>query len=154
LEREQWRDVFAVRLCLWLSFLLSACTPASRMLELAEVNGSYPKPIGKDNYAYFVHGFYVNRDLAVDDGVIAYDVLWDNRPFKQQIASRVQVNEKFKKRFPALIRHEGKTDCHSNLFTLTRYDEAMKPIVVREGNGMTEAAQSLCTLLSISEAEH
>lgn len=138
-----------------LAALLAGCTSLpERMMNLGQVENAYPPPLARADYAYFVHGFYVRRDLKVTDGVIAYDVLWDNRPLKQQIASRMTVTEKFKKKYPALIRHQGKTDCKSNSFTLTRYDESMRVVRQELGNGMTEAAQALCMVMTLIEQQH
>lgn len=135
--------------------MLTSCTHQPDLLKLAEAHATYREPISEDDYAYIVHGFYVDRGIQVtEEGRIKYRVLYDNREIHESLKKEFGTSAEMDKYFASFVEHKGETDCQgNNSYTLTRYDLHMQSTKVEKKSGVTEPSAALCLLLNLTNKE-
>ena len=149
--KKQVKSV-SIRLSFIMFLVLAGCAADElKIIDLGSVNIDYEDPFTMKDYAYFVHGFYLDRNFSIKDGKYNYRAVWDIRKLKKSISSEYQVDQRFKKRFPAFVEHKGNTACNQPGYALTKYNEKMEVISTKQVKAKSEALEALCMVKSISE---
>lgn len=132
-----------------LSLLISGCAGNQALIDLAEVQGAYPVQVKKEDWALTPWGFYLNRDLSLDGETLNYQALYDNTALKKSLQKDYTTTDRFNKKFPNFIHHQGVVDCNKNT-SKSSYTTYLsfpdKPIKTFYSTQMTEPATAVCVL--------